>query len=94
MTTMVGRLNPAGGLVKTSMRKRGKTKDAGDRENAAAYFKGLDDRLTTLFQSRWLQSSAEPLWNQFVLVWNNGNCKWSDAYDSFEPLNDALQQSE
>ena len=81
-------------LLNLLRRKKGKSKDAGDRENAAAYFKGLDERLTVLFRSRWVQSSAEPLWNEFVRVWNDGACKWSDACEAFEPLNDALQQSD
>jgi hypothetical protein len=75
-------------------RLKGKNKDAGDRENASSYFKGLNHNLPLLFSHRWERSPAEPLWNNFVAVWNNGDCSWTDAYKALEPLNDGLQQSE
>jgi hypothetical protein len=73
---------------------KGKKKDATVKASAKGYFKDLNRKLPGLFSKRWERSSAQAHWNNFVVVWNDGECAWTDAYEALEPLNDALQQSD
>lgn len=73
---------------------KGKTKEETKRASAQDYYKTLSKQLPLLFNKRWQRSSAIGLWDDFERVWNNGDCKWTDAYKALKPLNDALEQSE
>ena len=75
-------------------KKKGKKKDAGDRENAQGYYETLAASLPSLFAKRWYRSPAEAKWNEFARVWNGGNCEWTAAHAALEKLDASLQQSE
>lgn len=73
---------------------KGETKGATVRASANNYYETLKDNLQGLFRQRWYRSPAEASWNNFVAVWNNGNCSWTEVYETFKPFNDGMQQSE
>jgi|SRR5687767_10318196 hypothetical protein len=75
---------------------KGKTKDASVKHSAGDYYKTLNKNLPLLFKKggRWEQSSAEPSWNNFKAVWDDGDGSWTDAHKALKSLNDGLQQSE